>query len=865
MLKSHDFGLDSVAFAIRTPVAGGVSLRMLALALAGLSAPAAAQVQASNDEATAADDARDSGIEEIVTTARRRAENLQAIPSSISAVSAAKMEDYGITSVEDVGEFAPNVTITSSSRANNTRLVIRGIGGGFPDPTQAFGTGLYINGTYIPNSVGGFMSTLDVERIEMLRGPQGTLFGRNTTGGAINVIVKKPGPEFSVDATGRVGSFGREELRAVINAPLTDELFFRASGAIQHTDGYYRNTALDIEEGGKDLQAFTASLRWQPNANWTVDQTVQFSAQDDDNKGGQCIFLGGGGANGRFIPFNVDGEIVNDPTSSRIRAECDAQQAGDPFKFASDKNVFSDVEQFGLFNTINWTSDGAVGMFDELSVTVNSSWRRTANDFLTDRDYSTIRSDSVGTVGEDAQTFETKMAEFLLEGETWDRRINFVVGYNYFDEKSRVGRIDCFDAWAARAPGEEVRCDGAKGLLFEIAPEKEQLGFPIFAGPPTFFSNIIADNESHGAFAHVKYSPLEWVTLEAGIRYTRDQRAFKTLEWLVSNFDAGVNTVGIGNFDNILNDDTVQIFGFNKAVFDEATTEFAASFKLPRFGAMDDGLVYARFAEGYLTGGFNTELPTIPVFAPIATFEPESVNSYEVGFKADWFDRRLRTNIAIYHTDYNNKQETVTIDNSDGRFPGGPNLEVISNAGSLDIDGIEFEMEAEPWRDGLLSFVLGGIDSNFKRFIGFNPDFDNSLPAGPDNPLEVDLSERRVVDFTADWTINASLQHRFELMGGSVHLVPRVGVYWQHGFEWEDTTVRGQAPTVCFQDSYAKVNARVAWRDLRRGWEVAVFGDNITDKRIIEACDVQPNRGLGIVNLEAPASWGLEFRFGWGG
>ena len=122
-------------------------------------------------------------LEEIVVTSRRREENLQDLPLSIAAITQDAMIAQGIYTIEDMSDFVPNVTLTSSDRVNNTRVVIRGIGGGHPDPVFVFGSGMYIDGHYIPNSLGGYMSTMDIERVELLRGPQGTLFGKNVTGG----------------------------------------------------------------------------------------------------------------------------------------------------------------------------------------------------------------------------------------------------------------------------------------------------------------------------------------------------------------------------------------------------------------------------------------------------------------------------------------------------------------------------------------------------------------------------------------------------------------------------------------------------------------------------------------------------------
>lgn len=125
-------------------------------------------------------------LEEILVTSRRREENLLDTPQSISAMTAEQMQVQGIHTIDDVTQYVPNVTLTSHGRANNTRIIIRGIGGGFPDPVFPFGAGMYIDGHYIPGSTGGYMSTVDIERVELLRGPQGTLFGKNVTGGAVN-------------------------------------------------------------------------------------------------------------------------------------------------------------------------------------------------------------------------------------------------------------------------------------------------------------------------------------------------------------------------------------------------------------------------------------------------------------------------------------------------------------------------------------------------------------------------------------------------------------------------------------------------------------------------------------------------------
>ena len=180
-------------------------------------------------------------MDEITVSARRRTERLLDQPMSISAMTAEQMEVLGIVRVDEVSRYVPNVVLTTDDRANNTRVVIRGIGGGFPDPVFVFGSGMYIDGHYVPTSLGGYMSTVDIERIELLRGPQGTLFGKNVTGGLVNIISTKPQPEFDSSVLVRLAEDGQEDIRGMINVPFSDTVYGRFSAA---SDGFVWPVAL---------------------------------------------------------------------------------------------------------------------------------------------------------------------------------------------------------------------------------------------------------------------------------------------------------------------------------------------------------------------------------------------------------------------------------------------------------------------------------------------------------------------------------------------------------------------------------------------------------------------------------------------
>ena len=256
-------------------------------------------------------------LEEIVVTARRREENLQELPMSIQAITSDVMRAQGIYNLEQITDFVPNVVLTEDQRKNDTRLFIRGVGGGFSNPAQVFGVGAYIDGHYLSGSLAAFMSTVDIERVEVLRGPQGTLFGKNTTGGAISLISTKPGADFDSYVTLRVADFGETGLRAMVNVPITDNLFFRGNYASEKNDGYYFNRFFNEPSGGTDQQSLGLALRWEVGDNWIIDGRLSLAKDRDDNQGGQCVPRPNQGAYDRLINVRDGGTPAN-PNASRL-------------------------------------------------------------------------------------------------------------------------------------------------------------------------------------------------------------------------------------------------------------------------------------------------------------------------------------------------------------------------------------------------------------------------------------------------------------------------------------------------------------------------------------------------------------------
>ena len=883
------------------------------------------------EEAAAQSASAQAMLEEVVVTARRREENLQDLPLSIVAINAEAMEAQGIYSVEDVGDFVPNVTLTQSDRANNTRIVIRGIGGGHPDPVFPFGSGMYIDGHYIPNSLGGYMTTMDIERVEVLRGPQGTLFGKNVTGGLVNIVTAKPAPEFASSLTVRAADHGQQDLRGMVNVPLSDTVFVRAGVAKETMDGYYYNHNLGVDQGATDLTAFNGAIRFQPNDNWTIDLSYNKQDRADDNKPIQCNpFDGSAGAwggmrGGRNRPPHLDrtysplfgsevswGEweaAYNDPSvpvpnlwpsgwlyTQGHRDACAADAAAGTFVTSSDKYHFADLAVDSGFASVAWTSDGEVGGLDDLSVSFRSSFRETDYDYQQDRDGSLYDIDNIGMPvwansagGDVGQDNDTKGWEFLVEGTVSDR-FDFTVGVNYFHELARNGDGACRDRFQASGyadlhPTTPVLPNGSPNPamgdgshVIDCTDVISGLYFDLLPGQFLPFINTSRiENESLGVFAHISYDFNDYWTLDLGARSTSDDREFWNMEAGISGCnieevitggtDADVENRRLGGplaangsmmcqFTwGVSFDSTVREGFYNSSAdtFDAVTPMISITRHLEPSGALESGMIYALYSEGFLTGGFNTEINSnLPGIDKFLSYGPEHVSNYELGFKGTFADGRVQIMADVFMMDYRDKQESINVPNDDAILGIDESLGILTNVSSVDISGIEVELRASPWDNGFVSLDLGTLTNKYSSF---------EYPDPSDPSQTIDQSGNVISDLTPDWTMTVGIEHAFNLANGA-SITPRVNIYSSGEYDW-GADVDGAPATVCNQPSFSRVGARVTYLPPAGNWRASLIGNNITDERIYEFCG--DSRGVYRYRHERPAYWGLEFTADWGG
>ncbi|MGI9257818.1 MAG: TonB-dependent receptor [Gammaproteobacteria bacterium] len=842
-------------------------------------------------------------LEEVVVTARRREESLQDLPLSIAAITADAMQAQGIYDIMDISDHVPNVNFTNTGRRGVTAIFIRGIGNNSPGNLQPVGAGVYIDGHYLPNTVGQMLNTVDVERIEVLRGPQGTLFGKNTTGGAINIISAKPGPEFEADALLRVADFGQQDFRGMLNVPISDTVSSRFAFADESSDGYYFNRFLNEDRGATDLQAFSAQLRFTPNDNWMIDLSFRGNYQDDHNATGRCVARPTQGqvdnlANDVQIPgidhpaaiytgpvfadgigqwggsaraddgtrHNIGGHVERLYSGAVIDLweACQADEAAGDYVFSSERRSILELDNENINATIQWDSNGEVGPLDNLNVKVIASTHETDYNYFQDRDFSPIPIDAIGTAPFPGrgQTRTTDNFEILFTGIVSDR-VDFVVGAHFFDDLSETGGGNClnttranFAALSDPNSGFSIPCAADGGTQFDwLSSPRATPGGPYPAG----MSGRVT-NESQAIFGHVTIDLSDNWTLDLGARYTDEDRFFNLVEVQTVPETCSFGQPGDPARDTFCTPDYVLSYGsvFEDGFYNDTFANFSETTPMVSLTRnFEDGMLYFLYSEGFLSGSFNDELNVtlVPELAPLLTYEPEHLNNFEIGYKGTFLNGRVTIAGDIFYMDYQDKQEQINIDNTDGQFGGDPAINITTNAATVDITGIELEVRASLWDGGFLAVDIGHLDAEYGAFSSFDPNNVGEF---------IDQSALTIADFSPEWTLNATVEHQFNLSNGAT-LTPQLGVYYADDYDFAgglDSTVGERSR--CFTPAYAKFRARVTYAPAEANWQAALFGSNINDERYNEWCQANGRSGTYYQRFGRPDTWGLEFNYRWG-
>ena len=724
-------------------------------------------------------------MEEVLVTARRREESLDDLPQSVTAFTAEGMEVRGADRIDALGRLTPNLTFQNNpsfgGSSNSASVYIRGIGQKDFTPTTDPGVGIYVDGVYIARSVGAILDLVEFERVEVLRGPQGTLFGRNTIGGVINITTSKPGPEFGGNAFAKVGTDSLIQVKGSLNIPFNDQLFLKIAGASFTQDGYVKRDD-GAELGDDDTLTARADLRWEASDDLTFDLSFDYSRDDESGPAMSLIDIRYGletidPSTPPFVFFNnvaatLGGSVPNPlppgPPPPECATDANPINLANPLcyddRYLSAKNQtnfgtapsFSESDIWGTSLTIDWN------LTDWLRFKSITAYREVDSQFSRDGDHSSL---TISQYFDDLQQ-EQVTQEFQLLGSNFDDRFNWILGFFYFDEEGTNENL----------------------LDFIIS---------------SFRSGGAFENQSTAVFGQATWDITDRLHLTAGLRWTEDEKSF-TPDQVI--FTLNPDTAGFLSPPQqfIFQPGTPILPSVKKTLKEDETTPMVNL----SFDFTDVLLGYVSYTEGFKSGGFTQRVlpPLIPgITCPpepvdcIPGYEPEFAKVYEAGFRAVSDDNRLRLSGAVFRTEYDDLQISVFTSVAP----------VTRNAGGATIDGFELEGAFAPGADWLLEGSLGYLDAGYDEI---------------DPSTQVDINNK--LERVSEWSANAAVSKDFFLNAWSI--TPRLD--W--AFRSELFNDAFNSPQLKMDDLHL-VNFAVSVRDPDQRYLIAVGINNLTDEEFL--------------------------------
>lgn len=779
--------------------------------------------------------------DEIVVTAQFREQNLQDAPLAITAISGDMLERRSQTELADIARQAPNVTLAGQNQEYGSSMIayIRGIGQNDPNFAVEPGVGIYIDDVYLPTLTGSLLDLMDVDRVEVLRGPQGTLAGRNSIGGSIKMYSVKPQGDNSGSFQVTYGTYDRLDIRGIYDVALTDTLAMRVSGVSKNETGYI--TRLDYalthpgtnvptqakgsdpvlgHDGGVAIAAGKIAFRWRPNDRLDVNLSGDYTRERNDAGVSTLLYANAQGAynndparpwltgtdgmgipyNCMFVPYGVNScDTLTGYNRKYVSyATFNDLYPGDPqspYKpLALDPH--RDMDNYGVALTIDYK------LSETLSVYSITSYRKYETDWSYDVDGAPLAANLLNQ----NQTNEQVSQEIRLNGTLADEFIDFTVGGFYFDTKGfYTARVDIPYA---------------------------ELDF--IHGPDPTPSN------NKAIFGNVTFNFSDDLHLTGGVRQSWDKKDYEYLRHNPDGTDVegpctffivgpGPGTFGpvdVGNQPNCL------LFGVNgtTATFKNDRLDWRVALDYRFNEAL---LVYGQVATGYRAGGFNAR----PFFPSQATpHVPETIRSYELGFKSDLFEDKLRLNVAGFYFPYNNivLNSTFCAD-----LPPGQQVPCLrpSNVGSAKVKGFEAEAFFYPVDNLSIDASLAYLDFQYKEI---------------DEEAGTGVALGDITPYTPEWSYSFGVQYDIQkVFGGELSF--RVDGSYQSEIFTEAGNVRellvpnDVAPTAPFGlpggggpietlvadnliDGYFLANARAMWESGDGNWGIAFEVRNLTDK-----------------------------------
>lgn len=681
-------------------------------------------------------------MEEVLISARRKSvsESAQTVPIAVSAFSESQMRAAFVENLTDVGLMAPNVSLegngTFPAAAN---FFIRGVGINTTNPSDDPTVGVFVDGMYYGVNLGVLTDTFDLESVEVLRGPQGTLFGRNVTGGAVVMKSKRPTGELGLRAEATIGDYGRRDVSVAIEGPLADEsLAGKLAVLVKDHDGYFDNVAMAGSEiGGHKSIIVRPMITWMPNDDFELTLIGEHGDQEDL------------GTPSKSLADNV--------TPNPVQL--------DKFDLANGIAVEANTEWKHVIAEARQNTNGG-------AITATLTWRELEQRGNADLDGS-----------------ETDIFHFVLPSGIDQDQLSAEVTY---------------------AAELSDRVDVTTGLYYFTQDLVYTEARDILGGLVQVTARGILEHSTYGAFVQSDIDLTDEMTLTLGGRYTVEEKEVEISSFGECDFAAQLCTPGF------IDDET----------WNDFTPKVGLSW-LPH----EDFQLYASWTKGFRSGGYGlrNSRPGTP-----GPYEAEDVSAYEIGMKSDWFENRLRFNMALFRNEFSDLQRQVLDQNA---------AQSVLNAAEATIQGVEVDLQMLLAENFSLQASYAHLDAGYDSFNGLDLTGD-----GVDDP---DLAKN--LDFVRAPETTYSVAAIYDLPFGNGSLLSFRGALSHVGKR------AGNDANTFFFDSYDLVDASVTYTSPNERLKVSLFGKNLTD-------ELYTTTGIDIslftiIYAQPPRTWGLNISY----
>ena len=769
--------------------------------------------------------AQEFALEEIVVTAQKREQSLQDVPLSVQAISADKLEQNSVSSISDISNLAPGVSFSNIDDGGN--LAIRGVG------TEALGVGLeqstaiYIDGVYQP-SISAIADLVDIAQIEILRGPQGTIFGRNAAAGAISIRTNAPTDVLEGSVKIGAGSDDLRTVQGVLNLPLSDTLLTRTSVTYRERDGWQSNT--DMADGPdlyeQEKHSIRSRIQWLASDDVTVELSLDHAKQDGTAGGLVVEEVGTLDPTAGFdTTHKLDGSLAsgsgtyNDALGNllSIKPRLEREISGAAVNVEWDIN-----DEYSLLSTTSYRYSSEKG-----SDHVGGNFSVAAGSLPY----------TAGYVGYADSKFETYSQEFRLSYS--NDSIDWFIGANYYTSKAQEGINYALPAvgWAYfGASGGTTPGDLALGTL----------------GAAQSYSNV--KTESYALFGDVIFELTEKLNMTVGARYSYDK---KEVDWndvqQVAGQTPGAEQLFYPDIVNGITQDGTNRLAEAKDDWNDVSGRLVFDYQVA-----EDATLYAGVSQGYKSGGFNTELSSGG--DPVASFDKEKSTNYEIGLKSTWMEGRLLANVSAFLTDYKDYQFQVA-------EPGS--IAAVNLGADAEVMGVELEFAFQATENLTLSLSSSYLDTEY---------MDDVSVSGVGGTAYA-VREGQDLARASKFSTIASADYLYPL-GDVGNLRLNTTYSYSESYRLSNADVEGlQGNGLVFEESdlmsgsYGILNARIGLESADERWTASIWGTNLTD------AEYRDSSGIGFASAvygdlggtmksytrNEPRMVGVDFSYAFGG